>query len=84
MSVIAKYRTTKSFDRFEKKFQDLMGIRRITDVSEPRIRKRSQLLKDFVIEESIGERSNDKVELEAFLEVIDVTLKEFDARFSEY
>lgn len=39
---------------------------------------------DFVIEESIGERSGETDEMKrCFFEIIDVTLKELDARFTE-
>lgn len=56
-----------------------------TDTPRPtRDRRRSTLLRGFVIEESIGERSDEYDEIRScFYEVIDVTLAEFNRRFTE-
>lgn len=49
-----------------------------------RKRRRSNLLDGLIIEESIGERSDENDEIQSsFHEVIDVTLVEFDKRFTE-
>lgn len=49
-----------------------------------RTRRRNTNFADFVIEETLGERSNEEDEIKScFHEVIDVVLAEFDARFTE-
>ncbi|KAJ6649143.1 Zinc finger MYM-type protein 1, partial [Pseudolycoriella hygida] len=46
--------------------------------------KRSTLLDDFTVEETIGERSGEETEMKSiYFEIIDVTIAELEARFSE-
>lgn len=88
-STIAAYRT----DYFPDKCDEMLAIAHHligpqatgTDAPCPtRDRRRSTLLREFVVEESIGERSDEFDEIRScFHEVIDVTLAEFKNRFTE-
>lgn len=86
-SSILALRTNQRFQEFAKQSEDLIEI----SASNPSIsrpvrqnRGRSTAFKGFVVEETIGERSNDVTEMKSlFFEVIDVTNAEMNARFSE-
>lgn len=84
--IIVDYRTTEMFDKCMEKVEALTSTSEDHgDSARPiRNRRRSTRLNDFVIEESIGERGEEDDEIRSlFHEVIDVTLAEFDARFTE-
>lgn len=86
-ATIADYRT----DYFPDKCDEILAtahqliVPQLTDAPRPtRDRRRSTLLRDFVVEESIGERNEEYDEIRScFFEVIDVTLAEFNNRFTE-
>lgn len=86
-SSILELRTNQRFQELAKQSEDLIGsIASDPSVSRPvrQNRGRSTALKDFVVEETIGERSDEVTEMKSlFFEVIDVTTAELNARFSE-
>lgn len=84
-STVANYRSSEVFDQFMDKADKLLGTTPVVQRPARRIqRRRSTMLRDFVVEESIGERSDPDEEIKScFFEIIDVTLAEFDNRFTE-
>lgn len=87
-SSIAEYRSDEKFFEFVKKTEDFMSA----NISPPIIplrpvrqnRQRSTYLKEFIIEESLGERSTEEINIKsAYFQIIDVILSEFNARFTE-
>lgn len=84
---ILELRTNQRYQQFVEQSEELIK----TIVSSPPLRRpvrknrgRSSALKDFVVYETLGERSDEDTEMKSFLfEVIDVTIVELNARFSE-
>lgn len=85
-SSISKYRTVEHLKNFVKLAEDL--LMKISSASSSRPvrqnRGRSTRLNDFVILETLGERSEEPVALKSiYFQIIDVTVTELNARFSE-
>lgn len=86
---IANYRTQENFEQFMNAANQLISesvdvIEQASSSRPIRNRRRSTRLGDFVVEESIGERSDEIDQItSSYNEVIDVALAEFDARFTE-
>lgn len=85
--MVAGYRTEyfpDKFDEFMAMAQEVMDFQSLDPPRPTRHRRRSTLLNDFVVEETIGERSNEYDQIRScFYEVIDLTLAEFNDRFIE-
>lgn len=83
-STITDFRNPEIFNQFMDKTKSLMDEAPITHQPVRRIQRRSTRLEDIVVEGTIGERSDPDVEIDSFYQkIIDVTLEEFDHRFSE-
>lgn len=81
---IANYRNSETFDKFMEETEKLMPTTPIIRPARRINRRRSTWLENFVIEETLGERSNENDDIKSlFHEVIDVALSEFEARFTE-
>lgn len=84
-TTVGEYRDPEGFDQLMEKTNALMGTIPVVVRPARRIqRRRSTMLRDFVVEETLGERSDDDDSIKScFFEIIDVTLMEFDKRFTE-
>lgn len=88
-ATIADYRNPETLNNFMEKVEEIISssvelIEPANSVRPTRNRRRSTLLNDFVVEESIGERTDENEDIKScFYEVIDVSLEELDYRFTE-
>lgn len=81
-----RFRNIEYLKNFDKLAEDLLTKISSASSSRPvrQNRARSTRLKDFVILETIGERSEEPVELKSiYFQIIDVTVTELNARLSE-
>ena len=78
-----KLNITETFDEFLHKAEELMPAKS-NQRSLRTDRKKSTRLNDFSVEESIGERSSQSVEIKScFFKIIDIALTEFNNLITE-
>lgn len=84
-SSIMEYRTEEQLKKFDELADDLLKISTPTSSRPTRQnRARSSRLKDFVVTETLGERTEEPLELKSiYFQIIDVIVTELNARFSE-
>lgn len=85
-TTIEGYRNGEEFDMYWEKAEGLIADNATPSatIRPTRMRSRSSRLSGFTVEETIGERSEDKNEIKSiYFQIIDVALSELEKRFSE-
>lgn len=82
---LEEYRTQEKFQQYYSAAATLTGQESNPHVEKSRrVRRRSTLLGDSVVEETLGERSDDMTEIKsAYFDIIDNILSEIKTRFTE-